>query len=149
MPFFRITAVFLLTLISVVGCNGQAKANGDWLKVCPADQFCFSYPAQLQKVPRQIIDSIEGFYSSESLQLSYDFGAYSSNFSELTNPSVQSITVDGRQGEVFTSGNIMALHIPVVRGQVRFSMQLQFIGDIDQELGQKIFDSVKFIPAQQ
>ncbi|OMH28028.1 hypothetical protein [Motiliproteus sp. MSK22-1] len=149
MHFYRSIGICWLVLICFTGCNGQTKAGEDWLKVCPAEQFCFRYPPELKQSPQLIIDSIAGLYTSEDLQLSYDFGAYSSNFSELTSPDIQDITVDGREGKVFISGKIMALHIPAVSSQLRFSMQLLFRDDIDPKLGRKIFESVKFTPVQQ
>ena len=138
----------MLVLTFVSGCNGQSKASDNWLKVCPAEQFCFSYPATMQANSQQMIDSIAGSYSNESLQLSYDFGMYSSNHSELPSSDIQEVSIEGRQGNVVVSGNIMALHIPVVRQQVKLSLELRFTGEIDRALGQKIFESITFVPQQ-
>jgi hypothetical protein len=38
----------------------------------------------------------------------------------------------------------MALRVHRVQERVRFAMQLQFTGGLDQELGRRIFDSIEF-----
>jgi len=128
------------------GCKERTEAADGWIQVCPAQQFCFRHPPDLILNPQQVIDSEAGRYQSERLQLSYDLGMYSTNFAELSNPDVADKIIDGLAGEVLIAGNVMALRIHSVRDRVRFAMHLEFSGKVDAALGQRIFDSVHFLP---
>lgn len=142
----------VLVLISVGALAADSDGNAvtavtegaPWPRVCPGELVCFSHPPGLDPVPQQAIDSVAGRYRSQVLSLSYDLGRYSSDFSELANPAVQPVEIDGRSGDILLSGLVMALRIPRVREGVRFSMALRFSGAVNQALGRRIFESIEF-----
>jgi hypothetical protein len=118
--------------------------------LCPAQQFCFQHPPELRSVPQQIIDSTAGRLQSDTLELDFDLGLYSSDFSSLPEPIIKAIIIDNLKGDILISGHVIALRIaevkpiPAMNNSIKFALQLTFSGPADEELALKIFNSIKF-----
>jgi hypothetical protein len=115
-----------------------------WLELCPSNQFCFTHPKSLIPADVQSIDSIAGQLNSNSMTLTYDLGWYSSQFKELTSATSKPIIIDGHHGKLLLQDKKMALTIPTVSGNIRFSMLIEFKNAVDLAQGQKILRSIKF-----
>ena len=119
--------------------------DGDWSKSCPNNRFCFEHPQTLIDSKLPVIDSIAGEYRDEQMQLIYDMGWYASQFDELPDALIEPIIIDGKQGEILITDNVMALRIPQIDGKIRFSMMLTFTDKVNVKVGRRIFISLKFI----
>jgi hypothetical protein len=141
--------ILLVTLLCTLSIQATTMlVDTDWSKSCPGNDFCFEHPSELVDLKRPIIDSNTGEYRSKKMQLVYDMGWYSSQFDELENPIIKTITIDGKQGEILTTDNVMALRIPSVEGKVRFSMLITFTEELNSKDGYRILTSVKFLSIQ-
>ncbi|MCW9082601.1 MAG: hypothetical protein OQK09_13900, partial [Colwellia sp.] len=86
-----------------------------------------------------------GQYTSENLTLVYDLGWYASQFTEMSNATAETTSIDGHCANIFIQGNRMALSVPKVSGKIRFSMLLEFKDTLQVEQGRRIFNSIKFV----
>jgi hypothetical protein len=91
-----------------------------------------------------MIDSLAGQLENEHLTLYYDLGLYSSTFTELTSAVKKPVVVNGHKGTILIVKNKMALTIPHVSDNMRFSMLIEFKGSLQREKGERIFNSIKF-----
>ena len=121
-----------------------------WLQTCPAQHFCFSHPADWQPKQLRMVDSTAGIMQGENVQLSYDYGIYSDNFSALPDAKRQALVIDGFAAELITSPGQLALyigkveHIKVMNADMALSMMLTFSGEVDRNLAEQVFKSVRF-----
>ena len=136
----------LATFIAlVIGCT-NGSAEDVWVRTCPEEQFCFQRPPDMVEVPVQAIDSLTGVYRSTTLELVYDLGLYGMDFTQMINPSIESLTVDSRVGEILTTTNIMALRVMNVRKDQHFAMIItSSTAAIDSVVARRILTSVEFV----
>jgi len=146
----RRVSAWLLVFGMNSGAALAAAGQPGWVRECPGEAFCFSRPATLVLQPAQVIDSLAARYRDASLDLSFDFGLYSSSFSDLAHPLPEAISIDGRPAHMLSSGKDIALVVPTVhegqRMKVKFSMLLRFQDRAQPELARRIFHSVEFKP---
>jgi hypothetical protein len=135
----------LLSLLFISSANSHSTKQVDnWLEFCPNIQLCFDRPTSLQPADVQMIDSLAGQLENEHLTLYYDLGLYSSTFTELTSAVKKPVVVNGHKGTILIVKNKMALTIPHVSDNMRFSMLIEFKGSLQREKGERIFNSIKF-----
>ncbi len=135
----------ILSLFYIANSNGKVNHHKEpWLELCPHNQFCFKYPKSLKPDNVLSIDSIAGQLNSDNMTLSYDLGRYSSQFDEFTQVTSEPIIIDGLHGKLFLGKNKIALAIPQVQGEIRFSMLIEFKNNIEEKQGRKIFKSITF-----
>ena len=128
----------LLSLLFISSANSHSTKQVDnWLEFCPNIQLCFDRPTSLKPTNVQMIDSLAGQLENEHLTLYYDLGLYSSTFTELTSAVKKPVVVNGHKDK-------MALTIPHVSDNMRFSMLIEFKGSLQREKGERIFNSIKF-----
>ncbi len=137
-------ACCLALLFASASRSEVAQKQQKWLESCPNSHLCFQHPEDLTPVKVQIIDSNAGQYRSENLTLTYDLGWYASQFNEMTKAAVEPVKIDGHPASILIQANRMALHVPKVSGQIRFSMLIEFKDKLQLEQGHRIFNSIKF-----
>ena len=141
-------SVFII--LALLGCDISAASDNDWTRLCPAQQFCFEHPPELRPISQQVIDSTVGRLQSDLLEVDYDLGLYSSNFSFLPEPNISAIIVDNLKADILISGQVIALRIaqvkpiPAMNNNIKFALQLRFVGTPNLDLALKMFHSIEF-----
>lgn len=146
MPLRKLSLLSCSFFLLLIGTSHGAVEphQQKWIESCPNNHLCFKHPENLMAVNVQVIDSNAGQYHSESLTLTYDLGWYASQFSEMTNATVEPVTINGYCANILIQDNRMALSVPKISDKVRFSMLLEFKGALQLEQGRRIFNSIRF-----
>ncbi len=137
-------ACSLVLLFMSTSPSAAEQDQQKWLESCPNSHLCFEHPENLIPVKVQIIDSNAGQYHNDSLTLTYDLGWYASQFSEMSSAAIEPVTIDGHCARILIQDSRMALSVPKISGQIRFSMLLEFKDKLQLEQGRRIFNSIKF-----
>ena len=84
------------------------------------------------------------------MTLRFDMGGNADDGRHLQSPKAQDTTVNGKPARILTAGPQVMLVIPHVhesgRFTVRFNMSLQFDGELQPTLAQRVFASIEFKP---
>ncbi len=108
--------------------------------------FSFTAPESVRAQEQQIVDSLAGTLSDERIEILYDYGWYSSPLTEYDDQLVSSSdgNLDGRPAKFIETESLVAVHVPTVFDQTRFTMIVQFNRPEDRELGRSVIATVRF-----
>lgn len=106
-------AVSGLASIALFLVAGSAQAGdlsgevpSDWVRLQADSVFSLSAPAGTTYTPAQGIDSIVGSFDAAAFQLNFDYGAYSSsltNLSEEEDYQTRDVEIDGKPAKIVTA----------------------------------------------
>ena len=139
-----------------VGVNSTAAETSEteyekpagWTTVDVRGHFSIDLPPSAEETPVQGIDSLVGKYRIGDIELTYDYGAYSSTleeFSAYDGYARTEVTVDGWPAVLVTTnaGN-MGLVFPKVPSGAKLTLHASYAGPESGDIAKKILLSVKF-----
>lgn len=150
LKFRSCLALILFALTSVVCGCGSARDQGvpqDWQVIEVAGAFTFAVPPGVRESDEQGIDSVVGIWRDERIEIVYDYGWYSSPLTEFDAQVTQAHDglLDGRTARFIETPQLIAVHVPVVSGQSRFTLVVRFAEAADRDLGKAVIASVRFL----
>lgn len=119
-----------------------------WMTVDVRGHFSMDLPPRAEEVPVQGIDSLVGKYRIGDIELTYDYGAYSSTLEELSRHDGYSrteVVVDGCIADlVATSTGDLGLAFPKVPSGPRLTLHAHYTEPESEDIVRKVLLSVSF-----
>ena len=149
LEFRSCLALLLFALTSAVcGCGtaSEQAVLGDWQDIEVAGAFSFAVPPGVRESDEQGIDSMVGIWRDERIEAVYDYGWYSSPLTEFNAQVTHAHdgVLDGRTARFIETPQLVAVHVPVVSGQLRFTLVVRFAEAADRDLAEAVIASVRF-----
>lgn len=92
---------FVLLILCVSGC--ATTKSIEW-QTYDAGPFSFSMPADMSKTPFQGIDSYAGEFKNHEMDLKFDYGMYSNDFSDWpATTTYEMVSIDGMPAKIGTT----------------------------------------------
>ena len=157
----RGSGIAAAALLLLAGCEGDGSPGTpvEWSRVDIGDRLSLELPDGLAPDPERGADSLYRRYTSESLVVSLDYGAYSNPLRDVEGSDLQreSIIVDGRAAVLVTWGEpdaasglayVAGLHVPDigVPGN-RLTLMVRGASERDRDRGLRVSRSVRFLEA--
>jgi hypothetical protein len=135
----------LLTLALMPGCDSSVAppvVPPAWQTINVGRAFTFRAPPDVQTVPVQGIDSLVGQYTSDTLEIGYDYGMYSDTM-DRDGFASRSVTVDGKSARLVTRADLVGIHFPSVGDKTRLTITVRGKGG-DPKIAETILQSIDF-----
>ena len=151
----------LATLICIYAlplCGAQASP--EWKRIVAHQSFSFSIPADMWKRDVHGIDSHTESYRNPDLEISFDYGEFSSRLDDLTNEidnRSRWISIDGKRARLVTYytsevpssafglNYVAAVYFPKTnKKRIHLTMQAYGKSKEEQEIAVAIFRAIKF-----
>jgi hypothetical protein len=147
----------LIALVLLSGCAFQTKTaenidrpeNG-WKRI-QNYAFSFSIPSTLKKTDARGIDSFVEEYTSDEIEISFDYGLYSNNFFDWPpETKFEKVKVDGRPAKIGTKKNQLgkrfaySTQVYIKMGDGALSMFASCKSEKEVALARRIFETILF-----
>lgn len=130
------------------GCEQSPHAAEDdqWRTLSIGAGVTFEVPSAVREIEGEAIDSLAGELADDRIEISYDYGWYSSPLAGLEKVAITSREgeLDGRPARFMRTESVSAVHVPLVEGQMRFTLVVSYRAPAHLALAERIIGSVRF-----